>query len=353
MESDKRIRVVVVDDSLMFRTAIARGLSVDEQIEVVATARDPHDARDKIIQTNPDVLTLDVEMPGMSGLEFLRILMPQHPMPVVMVSAADGVVFDAMRAGAVDFVAKPEAGQMDAFLRELALKVRIAAIAKTNRAVARSTENGIRMPDVPFAAQANVRKWNPRTIVALGASTGGTEATSTILKALPAHFPPVVIVQHMPPVFTGMYAERLNRESNLAVTEAADGEPILPGHVYIAPGGSQMVVEKQGAAYCIKYRGEEKVGGHCPSVDVLFNSVAEAAGVNAIGILLTGMGADGAEGLLHMRKAGAYTIGQDQQSCVVYGMPMEAMKRGAVVQQAPLEVIPGALINRLRMEKRY
>ncbi|MDL2235734.1 chemotaxis response regulator protein-glutamate methylesterase [Christensenellaceae bacterium OttesenSCG-928-L17] len=353
MPSQKRIRVLIVDDSLMFRAAMSRGLSADEQIEVIATAANPYDARTKIMQTNPDVMTLDVEMPGMSGLEFLRILMPQHPMPVVVVSAVDGIVFEAMRAGAIDFIAKPEAGQMDAFIRELSAKIRIASIAKMRRTAPMLPLPDSRVNVIEKSKNARPSNLFASTLVAIGASTGGTEATSSILKSLSGDFPAVLITQHMPATFTKMYAERLNRESCLTVSEAVDGEPVLPGHAYVAPGGRQMRIVKAVPGYKIQLGSDEKVNGHCPSVDVLFDSVAEAAGKNAIGVILTGMGSDGANGLLKLRETGAYTIGQDQQSSVVYGMPMEAMRRGAVVRQASLEMIPNVLINQIRLAGRH
>ncbi|MDL2258482.1 chemotaxis response regulator protein-glutamate methylesterase [Eubacteriales bacterium OttesenSCG-928-K08] len=344
----KRIRVLVVDDSIVFRTAITRGLAKDPQIEIVASAFNTHDARDKIMQTNPDVITLDVEMPGMSGIEFLKILMPQRPIPVIVVSAVDGIVFEAMNAGAVDFIAKPEPGGQEAFMRELAGKIKVAAVARLREPGAATAAAAVQTN----ATQNASLSVNPDTVVAIGASTGGTEATGQILKALPADFPAILITQHMPPVFTRMYAERLNREGKLNVSEAKDGEAVRSGHAYVAPGDRQMMLVRRGGVYFIKLAGTQKVSGHCPSVNVLFDSVAEAAGKNALGVILTGMGADGALGLLHMREAGAYTIGQDQQSCVVYGMPMEAHKLGAVVRQSPLSMIPSILINQLKLRER-
>lgn len=358
MSAMKRIRVLVVDDSIMFRTAICKGLEQDPQIEVVGTAFNTYNARDKIMELKPDVVTLDVEMPGMSGIEFLKILMPQHPLPVIVVSAVDGIVFEAMRAGAVDFVAKPEAGGMPAFIKDLAAKIKVASVARLNRPVARSSGT----PNVQMSSHSssslsapgasltqNLKgNWDPNTLLAIGASTGGTEATSQLLKALPAGLPGMVITQHMPPVFTRMYAERLDRECKYVVSEAKDGVVLKPGHAYVAPGDMHLRVTKRAGEIVLKVGGTDKVSGHCPSVDVLFSSVAEVMGPKAIGVILTGMGADGARGLLSMKQRGAFTIGQDQQSCVVYGMPMEAMKLGAVTRQASLDMIPSVLLNQLK-----
>lgn len=353
MVEGKNIRVVVVDDSALFRTAISRGLNEKANIEVVATAINAQDAEKKILAMEPDVVTLDVEMPGTNGLEFLKAFMPKHPTRVVVVSAADGIVFEAIHAGAVDFVAKPEPGQLNAFIDSLAEKIKAAHLAKMPVV----STAGIRQSSSPVTgSNANLTrnmsmagKWDPKTLIAIGASTGGTEAISKLLLALPPDMPGIVITQHMPPVFTRMYAERLNRECSLNVREAADGVVVSPGMAFVAPGDRQMRVAKRGDSYVIKLGETEKTSGHCPSVDVLFNSMSTAAGVNGIGIILTGMGADGAKGMLDMRKAGAFTIGQDQQSCVVYGMPMEAMKQGGVVRQASLDMIPSVLINRLKM----
>jgi len=353
MKKDKKIRVLVVDDSIMFRTAICKGLEQDPQIEVVGTAFNTYNARDKILELQPDVVTLDVEMPGMSGIDFLKILMPQHPLPVIIVSSVDGIVFEALRAGAVDFIAKPEMGNMPAFLREICSKIKIASVARLS--VPRKNPTIQDMPVAqpqafPPAAVTHSLKgnWDTGKLIALGASTGGTEATSQILKALPEGLPGMVITQHMPPVFTKMYAERLDRECKLIVSEAKDGIVVKPGHAYVAPGDAHLRVTKKAGEIVLKVGGTDRVSGHCPSVDVLFQSVAETMGSRAVGILLTGMGADGARGLLQMKEKGAFTIGQDQQSSVVYGMPMEAMKLGAVTRQASLDMIPSVLLNQLK-----
>jgi len=318
---------------MLFRETLAQRLNEDPGIEVVATASDPYSARDKIIEFEPDVMTLDVEMPRMSGIDFLKKLMPQHPLPTVMVSGLDDRVFEALDAGAVDFVAKIDSTgkrSVDSLIMELATKIKIASTAKVghwkmtgNNAVGR----------VRGTSEISGR------IIAIGASTGGTEATAKLLEALPKELPGIVIAQHMPPVFTKMYAERLNNSCLLAVKEAEHGDRVVPGLVLIAPGDQHMEVRRAGSGYQVVLSRGEKVNGHCPSVDVLFNSVAKAAGNSAIGIILTGMGADGAKGLLEMRKAGAKTLGQNEESSVVYGMPKVAFEIGAVEKQYPIGMI--------------
>lgn len=333
----KRIRVLVVDDSLMMREAIAAGLSKDENLEVVGRAADPYEARDLIVELMPDVLTLDVEMPRMNGIEFLKRLMPQHPLPVVVVSSLSSTVFEALNAGAVDFVAKPGARQgadMDAFMQELAVKVKIASMAKVAH-----------MKRAPAQGEAGRVRGNPRALVAIAASTGGTEATLQVLRAFPQDMPPVLIVQHMPPVFTRMYAERLDACCPMKVREAQDGDIAAQGQAFVAPGDRQMRVLWDGSAYRVHCWAGEKVSGHCPSADVLFDSVADAARADAVGVILTGMGADGARGLLKMRRSGAFTVGQDEATSVVYGMPMAAWNIGAVERQAALEEIPAMLLG--------
>ncbi|MDO5111667.1 MAG: chemotaxis response regulator protein-glutamate methylesterase [Clostridia bacterium] len=353
MLNHKRIRTIIVDDSALFRTAISRGLSAHPEIEIIATAADAMDAEEKILRLDPDVVTLDVEMPGMNGLEFLKILMPQHPVRVVVVSAANGIVFEAIRAGAVNFVAKPDAGDMPAFIDSLAEQIAAAAEARIPTPMAgRSVQQQEGMGASPSLTRKMSAAWNARSLVAIGASTGGTEAISAVLKALPGDMPGIVITQHMPPVFTRMYAERLDKECAMSVREAQGGELIGPGMAFVAPGDRQMRVVKQGEQYFIKLGEADKVSGHCPSVDVLFESVSLSAGDAGVGILLTGMGADGAKGMLKMRQAGAFTIGQDKNSCVVYGMPMEAMKLGAVARQASLDMVPSVLLNQLKIQSR-
>lgn len=329
----KRIRVIVVDDSLVMREAIAAGLAEDKGLEVVGRASNPYEARDMIVDLEPDVLTLDVEMPRMNGIEFLKLLMPQYPMPVVVVSSMSNIVFEALNAGAVDFVAKPGARsprEVNAFIQELVVKIKIASLAKVSH---------MKRP-VSAERISGCCSGAARTLIAIGASTGGTEATLQVLKAFPPDMPGVVIVQHMPPVFTRMYAERLNGVCLMQVKEAQDGDVVEAGRAFVAPGDMHMRVILDHGVYRIRCQAGEKVSGHCPSVDVLFDSVADAAKKNAIGVILTGMGSDGAKGLLKMRKSGAFTLGQDEKSCVVYGMPMVAFNIGAVARQAALEDMP-------------
>ena len=327
----KRIKVLIVDDSILFREVLLRGLSSDPFIEVVATAGDPFEARDQILKYEPDVVTCDVEMPKMNGLEFVQRLMPQYPLPIIVVSALSSAVFDAMNAGAIDFVGKPNMSSktsVESFIYDLIGKVKIAANAKIQGKI-NSVVNQI---DASKGA-------NPDKIIALGASTGGTEAIYSILKQLPKDIPGIVIVQHIPPNFSRMFAERLNTTTNLEVKEAKTGDYLEKGKVLIAPGDQHMVIKKIGERYKVECFYGEKVNGHCPSVDVLFESVAKEAGKNAIGVILTGMGYDGAKGLLAMRRKGARTLGQDEKSSVVYGMPKVAYNIGGVEKQVTLDGI--------------
>jgi len=329
------IKVLVVDDSVVFRELLVQNLSRDSSIQVVGTAKDPFEARDAILKYHPDVMTLDIELPRMSGIEFLRKLMPQYPMPVVVISSLSDKVFDALNAGAVDFVAKPAVvnrTQLEDFIQnELLVKIKIASTAKISnikKTVAQSENQQL------TTARKNL-------IVAIGASTGGTEAIFSVVKDFGIDIPGIVIVQHMPPGFTQMYAKRLDNECRVHVKEARTGDRVMPGHVLIAPGGNMhMHLVKVGDNYQVEMKSGAKVNGHCPSVDVLFESVSRTAGANALGIILTGMGGDGANGLLSMRKAGARTIGQDESTCVVYGMPKVAYDIGAVEYQEKLTDIP-------------
>ena len=334
------IKVLVVDDSMVFRNLLVQGLNADPNIEVVAQAEDAYEARDAILKYKPDVMTLDVELPRMNGIEFLKKLMPQYPLPVVMISALSDKVFDALDAGAVDFVNKPDnlnRAQLNAFLtQELAAKVKIASTAKVGK-MKRAETNSV-------FARLNV---GTDRIVAIGASTGGTEAIYEVVKKFKRDSPGVVIVQHMPPGFTKMYADRLNNQCEVAVKEAQTGDRVLPGQVLIAPGDKHMRLVKVAGAYQVECNGTDKVNGHCPSVDVLFHSVAKVAGKNAVGVILTGMGGDGAKGLLAMRNAGALTVGQDEATCVVYGMPKVAYDIGAVQHKVPLSVVAGKVYSLL------
>lgn len=342
MSMQGKIRVLVVDDSIVFRETLARAIGQDPAIEVVATAADPYMARDKILELEPDVMTLDVEMPRMSGIEFLKRLMPQYPLPVIVVSAVNETVFDALNAGAVDFVSKPDARSgrgLDSLVSELIVKIKVASMAKV---IPVAGVTGAK----PALAGAVPRQMGH--MIAIGASTGGTEAIDTVLRGFSADMPGTVIVQHMPPVFTAMYANRLNNTCTVQVREARTGDLILPGRVLIAPGDHHMRVKRLNSNYMVECFRGDKVNGHCPSVDVLFNSVAHSVGEAAIGVILTGMGNDGANGLLALRKAGARTIGQDERSSVVYGMPKAAFAIGAVQEQVPLHLISRKIFSLLQ-----
>ena len=338
---NKKIRVLVVDDSVLARTMITQGLAKNPRIEIIGTAFNAVDAMAKVGQLKPDVITSDIEMPGMNGMEFLKKLLPQYPLPVILVSSLNLRVFDALSAGAVDFVRKPEPGKNEAFIEALTQKVIAAAGAKVRRAAPSSiTQAG---PVAPLGNKPGL----DRVIIALGASTGGTEATLEVLKRLPADIPGMLITQHMPTGFTQMYAERLNRLCNMEVREARDGDEIRRGLVLLAPADYQMRVVRTGVKYFVSCKPGEKVSGHRPSVDALFFSMAEQVKCKMVGIIMTGMGRDGADGLLKMRKAGAFTIGQDKESCVVYGMPMVAHNIGAVQIQASCENIAAVLLRQL------
>ncbi len=334
----RTIKVLVVDDSAFFRTILSQVLNSDPAIEVVATAGDPYQARDMIIRFNPDVMTLDVEMPRMNGIEFLRKLMPQHPIPTVMISSLNSVVFDAMENGAVDFVNKPQNMLGDEITNwiknELLTKIKIAATVTVG--------NNKKLEG--FKVNSTGRTYLNK-IVAIGASTGGTEAIFNVVKRFNPDIPGTVIVQHMPPGFTKMYADRLNNQCRVRVKEAENGDIVERGKILIAAGDKHMRLVRSGDTYRVECKHGEKVSGHCPSVDVLFKSVAEAAGRNAVGVILTGMGGDGAKGLLAMRRAGAHTIGEAEQTCVVYGMPKVAYDIGAVEFQMPLENIAAKIYN--------
>lgn len=332
------IRVLVVDDSMLFRNMLSQLLEQDPMIHVVAAAADPYQARDMIIQYEPDVMTLDIEMPRMNGIEFLRKLMPQHPIPTVMISSLNSAVFDAMAAGAVDFVDKPQNTGSDSMYSwvksELITKIKIASTVKVGRYKIANE----------FKAGSAGRTY-PGKVVAIGASTGGTEAIYSVVRQFNVDIPGTVIVQHMPPGFTKMYADRLNNQCRVAVKEAESGDLLERGKVLIAPGDRHMRLVRSGTTYRVDCKKGEKVNGHCPSVDVLFKSVASSAASDAVGVILTGMGGDGAMGLKAMRKAGAHTIGQDGQSCVVYGMPKVAYDIGAVEYQVSLENIASKVYN--------
>lgn len=337
----RKIRVLVVDDSVVFREMLVKGLNEDPAIEVVAEAENPFQARDAIEQYRPDVMTLDIEMPKMNGIDFLKKLIPQYPMPVVMLSGLDGKVFDAMEAGAVDFVHKPtnmSKLNVSEFIRqELITKVKVAAAVD----VRKLRRSGMSKP----IKRTRLTKHN--SVIAVGASTGGTEAIYEIIKEFHADLPGILLVQHMPAGFTAMFAERMNRLCEMDVREAKDGDYIKRGQILLAPGGNQMRLKKNEKGYYVEVKPGAKVSGHCPSVDALFESVAQAAGAEAIGVILTGMGGDGAKGMKEMKNCGAHTIGQDEKTCVVYGMPRVAYDIGAVRYQLPLEDIAGKIYELL------
>lgn len=335
-------RVLIVDDSPSMRAVLHRVLSVDPDIDVVGMAPEPHAARQMIKNLNPDVVTLDVEMPGMDGLSFLEKIMRLRPMPVVMCSTLTArgaeVTIEALRLGAVDCIAKPtgnpnEIERDGALLRKM---VKAAARSSVRASVAPTAP----MPSIAGGAQRDV-------VIAVGASTGGVEALFSFVGALPVDCPPVLVVQHMPAGFTSGFAARLNRECQVNVVEAASGTPIRRGTVYIAPGGATHMELVGGTTGTIQLRAGDPVGGHRPAVDVLFRSVAELGGA-AVGVILTGMGSDGAEGLLAMRQAGARTFGQSKASCVVYGMPRAAFDCGAVEKEISLAALPEAILGACR-----
>jgi two-component system chemotaxis response regulator CheB len=341
-KSERPVRVLVVDDSAVMRQLLTALLSADPMIEVVGTASDPHVARERIKAMNPDVVTLDVEMPHMDGLTFLRKIMMLRPTPVVMVStltqAGAEVTLEALEVGAVDFVAKPRdmAGAREQFAVELQTKVKAAARTKV----------GVRRgaPAARLRRPQYGRQLAKKTVF-IGASTGGVEALKLLLTGLPPDCPPTLVTQHMPPRFTEAFAQRLDRECPMTVSEATHDQPIEAGHVYIAPGAHHLQIARHGGQNrCVLYDGAP-VSGHRPSVDVLFRSAARVVGPAAIGVILTGMGKDGAEGMLEMRKAGAVTFGQDEQSSLIYGMPRVAFECGAVVRQYPLELLAHAIME--------
>jgi len=347
----KKIRLLIVDDSAVFRGIIERGVSADPDIETVAIATDPYEARDKIIEFSPDVVVYDVVMPKMNGIEFIRRLLPQYPIRVIVMGSVSDAALDAMNAGAVDFVAKPNISigrTKDIFLQDLISKIKIAASANIN--IVNSHSDSARdsvlhsVRNQSAASNQNKTSSYSKKIIAIGASTGGTEAIFNILNKLPPDLPGIVIVQHIPPEFSRMFAERMNKSTLFSVRVAKTGDFVESGHVLIAPGDMHMRVKRLGSKLRVETFTSDKVNGHCPSADVLFESVAAACGEDAVGVILTGMGDDGARGLLSMKKAGAPTIGQDEKTSVVYGMPKVAYEIGAVEKQYPLHKIPKAII---------
>jgi two-component system chemotaxis response regulator CheB len=356
------IKLLIVDDSALVRKLLSEMLSKDSEIEIVGTATDPYAARERIKQLNPDVITLDVEMPRMDGITFLENLMRLRPMPVVMVSSltqkgAD-VTLRALELGAIDFVTKPKvdvAGSLADYAEELIAKVKMAAGARVNARRSSPPKTPVLnslQPEkrhsadavLPAGAGKRVLRTTDR-IIAIGASTGGTEAIREVLEALPPDAPAVVISQHIPAAFSKPFADRMNRCSAMAVCEASDGQYILPGHVYIAPGDQHLLVERDGARYRCRLSNGPHVNRHRPSVDVMFRSVAQNVGPNAVGVILTGMGDDGARGLKEMLDAGAHTIAQDEPTSVVWGMPGAAVKLGGAQHVLPLHRIAREMLH--------
>lgn len=364
-------KVLIVDDSMLFREVIGRALEKDGRFDLVGRAKDAFEGKELIETTKPDIIVIDNNMPKKKGVELLTELEEEgNLIPSIVIGSTQDVDFENLTALAVDFVCKPvTGGKFDAFLSELLIKIKIASISNLQK---------ILSPDVMAATQSfaeQVKKNSSNVvstskaavdtfgtskkfegaimgaskydIIALGASTGGTEATFEVLKNLPANIPGMVIVQHMPPGFTRMYAERLDKNCALSVKEAETGDVVEPGKAFIAPGGFQMRVHNKGGKYVIACTREEKVSGHSPSVDVIFDSVADAAKERSIGIILTGMGGDGAKGMLKMRNQGAYTIGQDEATCVVYGMPKVSFDMGGVCEQMRIEHIAGGIVHKL------
>lgn len=348
-----KIKVLVVDDSALVRKILSEGLSKDPMIEVVGQAPDPYAARDLIVKLNPDVLTLDVEMPKMDGVEFLKKLMPQHPIPVIMVSSltqkGKQITLEALEAGALDFVSKPTSNVKDgleSLISDLIIKVKMASTANVSHwknkreELFKKAKNG--------SIQTHSLAETTLKVIAIGASTGGTEAIKAVVDEFPATSPGVVIVQHMPPGFTKMYAERINSSCAMEVIEGKTGDRVIPGRIIIAPGGHHMTVKRSGGEYIVECNKGKQVNGHMPSVTVLFNSVAQHVGKNAIGVMLTGMGRDGADGMKTMKDAGSYNFAQDEKSSVVFGMPKVAIEKGGVDEVLPLDKIAAKVFEKIK-----
>ena len=399
----EKIKLLVVDDSLLFREVLTRYIKLDDMIEIVGKAGDAYSARDLILEYEPDVMTLDLEMPRMNGVDFLQKLLPQYYIPTVAISGSDARKNDCMQAGAVEFLRKPVSStnsHMMMFADALCKAVRrayksnhpnskidvnkvpaafqntqtaapaapaaktpasaastpaansafstAAAAAAAAKSFTTSTQTAPKpgpAPAAPMGKHAKLKK--TEAVIALGASTGGTEALEKVIKNFPADTPPVIIVQHMPAGFTKLFSDRLNRSCQMRVKEAQDGDRLERGLIIVGAGEYHLRLCRDARGWYVSSKPGEKVSGHCPSVDVMFNSVADVAGPLAIGAILTGMGRDGADGLLRMRQAGAFTVGQDKETCVVYGMPMEAYNCGAVEVQAPLQKIAEIILNQL------
>ncbi len=351
MTEANRIRVLVVDDSAIVRKLLTEALTVEQDIEVVGTAPDPYVARDKILALRPDVLTLDIEMPRMDGVTFLKRLMHYHPLPVIVVSslgvASSRAALEALEAGAVDVLAKPGGPQSVGDLRySLAAKIRAAKAARLRTSVTAAAPAAPVASPAPPARILQARTPFPASaLIAIGASTGGTEAIQKVLLEMPENCPPIVIAQHIPAVFSRSFANRLNDLCAIEVREAVDGDRPQAGLALIAPGNFHMLLRNSPSGYRVEVKDGPMVCFQRPSVDVLFQSVAQAAGAHATGAILTGMGSDGAMGMLAMKKAGARNLAQDEDSCVVFGMPKEAIRQGAVDRVLPLTAIAGALLH--------
>ena len=338
----KKIRVLIVDDSAVVRNTFTRELSKDPHIDIVGTAPDPYIARDKIVKLKPDVVTLDIEMPRMDGVTFLRKLMKHYPLPVIIVSSltpkGGQLAMEALEAGAVEVMCKPGAaytvGDMSFQLIE---KIKAASRIRVTK---KDTEKGAKYKPVNLAMTRTTNK-----VIALGASTGGTKALQFVLESMPPTAPGIVIVQHMPEHFTKAFADRLNEMCAITVAEAKDGDTVTKGKALIAPGHSHMLLKRSGAVYYVQVKNGPLVNRHRPSVDVLFKSVARYAGQNSVGAIMTGMGGDGADGMLEMREAGARTIAEDESTCIVFGMPKEAIARGGAEKVVPLNLIPKNLLD--------
>lgn len=334
------IKVLVIDDSPFYRTLLKKGIEQDNEINVISTAVDAYDAIDKIIKFRPDIITCDIEMPKIDGVSLIKQLIPQYPIPIVVVSSISSRIFDAVKAGAVDFILKTDfenKEKFDLFFSELNLKIKLAFSKGYHKKL--NTTN-----PVPLDRKRIFHK----QVIAIGASTGGTEAIFSILKNLPANVPPIVIVQHIPVEFSKLFADRLNRDTSFTVSEARMGDKLLFGHVYVAPGDKHLEVkiDLSGKPY-LSVNGGNKINGHCPSIDKLFYSVAKTFGDKSIGVLLTGMGSDGALSLGVMKRKGATTIIQDESTCVVYGMPKSAKAIGAETFELALEKIPSSIVQSL------
>ncbi|MDR3459034.1 MAG: chemotaxis response regulator protein-glutamate methylesterase [Verrucomicrobiae bacterium] len=347
MSAVKKIRVLVVDDSAVVRRMITESLSLDPEIEVIGTACDPFVARERILELNPDVMTLDIEMPRMDGLTFLRILQQHRPMPVIVISsltqAGSRAALDAMEYGAVDVLAKPQSAWNLGDLREqLARRVKGAMRARLSNLRPSGPKSA------PITQAEGGGHYQPRQLIVMGASTGGTEAIKDVLTRLPAGLPGILIVQHIPPVFSKTFAERLNEACAFEVREATHGDEVRPGTALIAPGDYHMVVVWENNAYRVQLRQDPPIHHTRPAVDMLFNSAARCAGASAVGVILTGMGRDGAQGMQQLKAAGAINLVQNEQTCVVYGMPRAAVELGVVDRVLPLDHIPHAILHALR-----